>query len=341
LIRLLFDPVDGVEWSRRLDIMPESNLLQTWAYGEAKAQTGTWKVERAVIVEEKREFGLVQMFIKKIPLIGGGLVWINRGPLLCEPARSDFRKWHEVLEALRLHWVEERRMLLRVALPHREMIDLAQVVPRGFRLAESGAGAHSARLDLFQPLESLRRQLDQKWRNGLNKAERANTNVESGADEDLFSAVIADYSTMIARKKFATSVTPELLEQLQRALSPQQKLWNVISREEDNLAGFVLIVRYGQTAEYLAGSSSASGRTRNVGNLLLWRAITEMKEQGYRWFDLGGMDPDRTPSGIYHFKAGVGATAYRLPDEIEAYRHGFRSFAVRRAIRRARTSAAQ
>ena len=340
MIRLVFD-VDSVGWSRRFDAIPEANLLQTWAYGDAKARTGAWRVERAVIFEGEREIGLVQMFVRKIPLIGGGLVWINRGPLLCEHVRNDILKWRGVLDALRVHWVETRRMFLRVALPHREPIDLEQIVPPGFHSADAGAGAHSARLDLQQPLESIRRKLDQKWRNGLNKAERADITVESGTGEDLFSAVIADYSAMVGRKKFATSVTPELLEQLQSALPPEQKLWSVIARGENGLAGFVLIARSGQTAEYLAGSSSESGRAMNAGNLLLWNAIAEMKQQGYQWFDVGGMDPHRTPSGIYHFKAGLHATPYRLPDEIEAYQRGLRSLAVRRAIHRARASVAQ
>jgi hypothetical protein len=341
LIRLVSSGVDRARWSRLSDTIPESNLLQTWAYGEAKLQTGPWTTERCLILKDDREVGVVQASIRKIPLIGGGLVWINRGPLLCEPFRNDSQVWREVLESLRAHWVDTRRMLLRIALPQREAIDVEQFIPAGFRLAESGEGAHSARLDLTESLEALRRQLDQKWRHGLNKAERANAIVESGANGTLLPAVLADYSSMLAHKNFPTSVTPDLLQKLDAASSPAERLWSVIARVPEGLAGFVLIARYGNTAEYLAGSSNPSGRSWNVGNLLLWRAIAAMKEQGYRWFDVGGMDPKRTPPGIYHFKAGLRAKAYELPPEIEAYRPGLTSFAVRRAIRRTRASAAQ
>jgi hypothetical protein len=339
LIRLVA-AAGSADWSRRLDAMSEPNLLQTWAYGEAKARSGPWDVERAIILDSDREIGLLQAFVRKIPLFGGGLIWINRGPLLCESVRKDVAKWREILEALHRHYVQERQMLLRIALPFREPIDLSQLLPSHFRVAESGSGYHSARLDLSQPLDVLRRQLEQKWRHGLNKAERANVVVESGSDATLFSPLIADYSAMMARKGFRTSLTPELLDSLQDALPQSQKLWSVVARDAVELAGFVLIARYSKTAEYLAGSSNASGRKWNVGNLLLWRAITEMKEQGYRWFDLGGMDPERTPAGIYHFKSGLRGEAYRLPDEVEAYQGGLTSFAVRQAIRRARASSA-
>lgn len=341
MIRLIFDTLDAAGWSQLAYASPESNLLQTWAYGEAKARSGPWRVERALIVDGENEIGVVQAFVRRIPLLGGGLAWINRGPLLSDPFRNEPRLWYDVLEAMRAHWVGKRRMILRVALPHQHAADVDPIVPAGFRFAEFGGGAHSARLDLREPLDALRRQLEQKWRHGLNKAERAGAGVESGAADRLFRAIIAEYSAMLDRKSFRTSVTPELLVQLQHALPAEQKLWSVIAREGDEVAGFVLIARYGDTAEYLAGSSNAVGRKWNAGNLLLWRAITEMKEQGYRWFDAGGMDPNRTPPGIYHFKAGLNAKPYHLPDEIEAYRPGLRSFALRRLIAHARRSAAE
>ena len=79
--------------------------------------------------------------------------------------------------------------------------------------------------------------------------------------------------------------------------------------------GSILIARYASRCEYLAGN--AAGQRAGSGQLLLWRAIVEMKRQGCTTFDLGGMDPERTPKGIYDFKAGVNAVPYRLPNEIE------------------------
>jgi hypothetical protein len=246
--------------------------------------------------------------------------------------------WRETLEALRQRWVIERRMVLRIALPLRDRDALGDVVPVGYRRSEAGEGFHSARLDLHQPLETLRKGLDQKWRNCLNKAERLDMRVESGAGEDLFCAIIRDYSAMLGRKGFQTSVTPRLLMELQAALQSSEKLWNLVARNGSDISGFVVIARYSDIAEYLAGSSSPEGRKSNVGHLLLWRAVAEMKAQGFRWFDVGGLDPMRTPDGIFHFKAGLHATAYRLPDEIEASPNGLVPFAVRHLVRRARQS---
>ena len=316
------------------ETMNDASLLQTWAYGDAKTRSGAWSVTRLIIVDGDRRLGIVQAFIRKLPLIGGGLVWINRGPLLADG------RWREVLDALYGYFVVDRRMLVRLALPLREPVDLSLILPPQFRAADAGSGYQSARLDLSLSLEELRRQLDQKWRHGLNKAERAGAYVESGEDDRLLDDVLADYAAMMTRKTLQTSVTPQLLGDLQKALPPSQKLWSIIARDAKAVAGFVLVARYGRTAEYLAGSSNESGRKWNVGNLLLWRAISEMKEQGYHWFDVGGMDSVRTPPGIYHFKAGLGGAMYSLPNEVEASPNGLRSFVVRRAIRRARAGSA-
>lgn len=334
MIRLLFDGLDPERWSALLGDLPDANLLQMWAYGDAKSRSGPWRVERALIADGERIIGGVQAAVRRIPIAGGGIAWINRGPLLFDSA--DNTTWCGVLAALQKYWVGERGMLLRIAPPLRDGATAAGTIPEGFHAAEFGRGLESARLDLLEPLDVLRRKLDQKWRHSLNKAERVNATVESGADASLFADCIADYSAMLRQKGFATSVTPRLLEELQAALPPQQKLWSVVAREESEIAAFAVIARYGRTAEYLAGSSSASGRKWNAGNLVLWRAISEMKGQGLHSFDVGGMDAERTPAGIYHFKAGLGATPYKLPDEIEAYGRGLRAFVVRRAVRRAR-----
>jgi hypothetical protein len=329
MIQLSFQAFDPGDWQNRAESMPDLSLLQTWAYGEAKKGSSSWNVERAAIFNDGNEIGLVQAFVRKVPLLGGGLVWINRGPLLREPARRDDRIWQQMLEVMRQRWVVERRMILRIAPP------LGVSIPVGFQSAGED-GYHSARLDLHQPIETLRKNLDRKWRNHLNKAERAELRIESGADENLVADAISDYAAMLARKRFHTGVSPELLVQLQRALPPEKKMWSIIARDPAGIAGFVLMARYGDVAEYLSGSSNPLGRKSNAGHLLVWQAIVEMKQQGYRWFDVGGSDPTRTAPGVYEFKNGLQAERYALPVEIEAYNGDPISFAVRTIVRRAR-----
>jgi hypothetical protein len=61
-----------------------------------------------------------------------------------------------------------------------------------------------------------------------------------------------------------------------------------------------------------------------------------MKTLGFSWFDLGGMDTDRTPGGIFHFKSGFRGTPYQLMGELEAHDGGWRSRVVRWYVSRVR-----
>jgi len=59
----------------------------------------------------------------------------------------------------------------------------------------------------------------------------------------------------------------------------------------------------GDTGVYLLGATSDEGLNAKGAYLLQWNMIEWLKENGIRWYDLGGIDPDANP-GVYHFKKG-------------------------------------
>ena len=63
----------------------------------------------------------------------------------------------------------------------------------------------------------------------------------------------------------------------------------------------------GDTAIYLLGATSDEGLKSKGAYLLQWTLIKWLKENGFRWYDLGGIDPERNP-GVYHFKRGLSGT---------------------------------
>lgn len=72
------------QWTEIVSSFRDLSLVQTWEYGEAKSHTGPWKVERAIFVDGQQLVGAYQAMVRSIPYLGGGLVWINRGPLLAK-----------------------------------------------------------------------------------------------------------------------------------------------------------------------------------------------------------------------------------------------------------------
>ena len=323
MVDLALRDFDREEWDSLAAGFAGFSLMQCWAYGEAKARTGPWRVERGVFSEGGRTVGCFQALVRRLPAgLPGGLAWINRGPL-----------WHgtglAMAAALRRHYTG---MYLRLAPPLAE--GEGDLAAAGFEAAGTPGWA-SAVLDLTPPVEALRKGLRQKWRNALNKAERSAIDVESGSGDGLLAAFAEGHRRLTEERAFATSVTVDLVRVLQDLLPAERKLEVFVASAGDAPVASVLIARYGDTAEYLAGNMSDEGRRLNAGQLLLWRAVCAMKERGFGRFDLGGLDPDLTPAGIRHFKEGLGGVPYRLAPEVEAV-GGVLGRLVRWRVRRAR-----
>jgi lipid II:glycine glycyltransferase (peptidoglycan interpeptide bridge formation enzyme) len=60
----------------------------------------------------------------------------------------------------------------------------------------------------------------------------------------------------------------------------------------------------GDSAIYLLGATSDNGLNSKGAYLLQWTMIQWLKENGFKWYDLGGIDPEGNP-GVYSFKRGL------------------------------------
>ena len=60
----------------------------------------------------------------------------------------------------------------------------------------------------------------------------------------------------------------------------------------------------GDSAIYLLGATSDDGLNAKGAYLLQWTLIQWLKENGFKWYDLGGIDPEGNP-GVYSFKKRI------------------------------------
>ncbi len=324
-------------WENACAPFRDRNLIQTHAYATAKAATGSWEVERGTIRSSSHAIGVFQALIRRMPAgLPGGLVWINRGPLWRTNEAADRDDFDAALGALRRHYVDELGFYLRIAPP---TADRDGRVPAGYQPA-GAAGWASARVDLTPDDSLLRKALQQKWRNCLNKGERNGFDILRDSAGPAFETFVAEHDRFVAAAGFETSVTGTLLRQLPR--DSDIGIEALVAQRGDAFLGGALIVDYGDTAEYLAGSTTDEGRKLNAGQVLLWQALCSAKSRGRALFDVGGMDDVLTPPGIFRFKAGLGGQPYRLADELEAVpRFGIGALTsrlVRVRVRRARVS---
>lgn len=313
-------PFAQPEWDAIAGSLEGLSLLQTWAYGEAKTAAG-WRVERGVLKDGRDVVGAVQVLVRALPVVGGGLAWVNRGPLLQQQS-TDSRVISSALAALRRHYVENRGFHLRIA-PAWQALDDA--VPVRGLVSSRVAGWASARIDLSCSPAGIRANFRSNWRNHLSKAERLGVEVERGDSEVFFSAFLEEYRSFLGVRRYATSLTPVLLGELRKRMQGSSALTIYRCHHQGTALGSALIVRYGAIAEYLAGTLLPPGRGMNAGQILLWRALCDMQAEGLAVFDVGGMDFLRTPKGIHEFKQGMSGEPYRLANEILSTGGGLRS----------------
>jgi len=331
---ILDGPFSQSDWNSAISQFADLNLLQTWEYAEAASRTRALEVRRLLFKADGQVIGAAQAFVRAIPYIGGGAVLINRGPLWqCESATPSTLA--AILFALREYWVSQRGMYLRIA----PAMQAGEGLPSLFKEAKYDVAEYSrpwisARLDLSNSVETLRRSLRANWNAHLRKAESTGIKVDCGPEEKLLDHIRTELEQLIARKQFTSPVTSKFLGAFQDLADDKHKLWSFTATHGEQPLGGIALARYGSVCEYLVGAVNDEGKRLGAGQLLLWSAVMNAKDSGYQWFDLGGMDPEGTPKGILHFKSGLSPKSYELVGDFEAFSPGLINRAIRWKLER-------
>lgn len=332
-MRLVQGQYSPAEWTALVGGFQDLSLMQTGEYGEAKARTGPWQVVRLIFWEKDLLVGACQAMIRPLPLGLGGLVWINQGPLWRRSGEAGNRELLAgMLAELRRYWVQERRMYLRLPLPlEHEEENFSP--PPGYAWVPGAEGWASARLDLSPGIEELRAGLSRNWRKQLTRAEREGITARVGRSPELFDRFLENYGLFLGRKGLQTPLTTEFLRELQALLPEPRRLWVCEGWQGNDYLGSLLLAGYGDTAMFLALALNDTGESSHGGFVIHWQAALAMKAAGFRWLDLGGAHPRRTPPGILQFKSGLRGRPYQLVGELDAGQ-GLISRALRWYIRR-------
>lgn len=307
------------KWEAARKSSTQTNLLQSWEYGQAICESKGCKCVRLILSDnEGNSRAMVQVLTKVIPVIGG-IARINRGPLWISSDKDEKPTLSELgyaIDAIKKEARRRRWWQLRMALEWPDSDDACkQVESTGLSRVNAPASA-SHLLDLRQTVEQLHAGLHGKWRNLLRKAEKNNLVVTDGINEERLAALINAYDDLQKTKGFSglpSSLVRLLSNQFGQAW--QLNIYTAQQQDSENeFVGYLVSVIHGDTATYLIGINADEGRRLQANYLLLWRAIIDAKNKGCTWFDLGGIN-EETPKGIAHFKSGLKGDPYQLIGE--------------------------
>jgi lipid II:glycine glycyltransferase (peptidoglycan interpeptide bridge formation enzyme) len=301
------DRCTSTEWSQLLDLFNDSNVYQTWSYGQV--HWGRKSLSHLVLKRGGQVVGMAQLRIVRPTRFNFGMAYLRWGPL-CErrgePLNSEVVT--RMADALDNEYVRKRKLFLRI-LPNAFVgSERALVFQSAFCRFDSEPSLpdnthRTFLLDLTPGLEDLRKRLDKKWRNQLTRAEKNNLTITSGSGSSEFQTFCLIYSQMQKRKAFETTVNVEEFARIQEHLPESHRMRILICEDGGRpLAGLVASAM-GDSAIYLLGATSDDGLNSKGSYLLQWTLIGWLKQRGIRWYDLGGIDPIGNP-GVYSFKRG-------------------------------------
>ncbi|EMS85287.1 lipid II:glycine glycyltransferase FemX [Leptospira noguchii] len=302
-----WDFITRGEWEELFRKIENSNLLQSWVYGESKEICEGWKIRRGIFTFESQKIAIVQVLEKSILGIFK-LYRINRGPLFLGKVDSNIKElvFHELSKFGNL--LKGSILLFNPEL----MLDgksLVLMKKKGFYESKFSIWT-SAFIDLTKDLNFLRQNLDSKWRNMLTNSEKNELTLEVGSNNFLFHWMLNKYEELTLNKNFS-GISKSMLLQIEK----EQNTFLILRAIYQNefVAG-ICIATHGASATYLIGWNGELGRKLRANHFLLWNSVVQLKQMGYLSFDLGGIDQEKTP-GIAEFKLGMNGDKYELSGE--------------------------
>jgi len=302
------DQATPLDWAQMLDLFNDANFYQTWSYGGVRWGAGS--LSHLVLKRKGEVVAMAQLRIVQPTKLKFGMAYLRWGPL-CERRDQplDPEVFTRMAQALRQEYVERRKLFVRV-LPNAFLgATRAEVFQAAFAnfSPEPLTADNTYRtfvVDISPETSELRKRLDPKWRNKLSGAERNNLRLIVGSGINEYRTFCQIYRNMRDRKAFETTVDVEEFGRIQEELAEQHRMQVLICEDRGTPVAGVVASAMGDSAIYLLGATSNEGLKSKGAYLLQWTMIQWLKENGIRWYDLGGIDPHRNP-GVYTFKKGL------------------------------------
>lgn len=293
------------EWNALLPGFADATLYQTWDYGAVR--WGEAHLQHVVVKKDTVPVALCQVTIKKMPIVNFGIAFVSWGPLWrVRDETRDLDHFTAVVRALKREYGDRRGLLVRI-----DPCDCAAQSADILGLLESEGFKRTSRkcytsimMDLSHDLDPIRKEMDPKWRNKLNKAEKNGLTIEERTDPGAFELFLSLSSEMIGRKKFVPGVDYNEFKRVFERLPPELNMRVLLCKKDDEPVSIAIYTKIGERAIYILGATGNNGLALNGSNLIHWEIIKRLKAVGCTFYDLGGVNPETNP-GVFSYKKGL------------------------------------
>ena len=307
---------DRAGWGSHLAALGGAHLLQSWDWGEFKARHG-WTARRFVWEASGRPVAAASVLRRgRLPAI----LYVPRGPTL-DWANASVRG--QVLGDLERLARQERAIFVKIdpavvtadgppdsaePCPTGETVR-ADLLAHGWQFSSGQVQfRNTVQLDLLRPEADVLAAMKQKTRYNIRLAARRGVRVRPGAVADL-PQLYHMYAETSLRDGFAIRAAGYYQDAWGTFMAAGQAQPFLADVGGEIVAG-VIVFRFGQTAIYMYGMSTAAHRDLMPNHLLQWEAIRWARQQGCSTYDFWGapdrFEPGDSMWGVWKFKEGFG-----------------------------------
>lgn len=294
------------EWDTFYNRTVHPTILQSYPYAQAMRKTRQQGVKHGIIIIDGQQAGIVQM--QEVSMLRGMVhgISLDRGPIWFDGFGNTVQMRAFVTELDRIF--PKRRGRKRRFIP--EWTRTQAVMEDSNWTKRDKIPAYQTHLvDLSGNKDILRKNLHQKWRNVLNRAERENLEIIQDWNGDGLGPLLKHYMTDRLQKKYA-GASPKFLSALVQFTVPRQECLILHAAEDNEIIASIMVFLHGHGATYQLGWTTPYGRNKGAHHRLLWEAMTILKSRGVTTMDTGGFNENT--AGIKQFKDGLGGHAIAL-----------------------------
>lgn len=297
------DQIDVDEWHRVIPGFEDLNLYQTWSYGAKRWPKS--QLSHLVLKHNGMTVAAAQVRLMSVPLLRG-VAYIRWGPLWrLRGGNENGGVFRQAVRAIENEYLHGRGYMVQLVPRETEdRDDLRKILEEeGFQWRLSKY--NTALIDISASCEKIRSGLEPRWRTDLNRSQRNNLVFTVGEKTDLCDRFAPIYREMFDRKKLVDFGDLTAYRGIQEDLPAELKMKIMLCGQDgqEDIAGAITSAM-GDTGLAVLWATNPKGREMKGAYFLQWQVIEWLKQQGCRWYDIGGVSREENPGG-YRFKLGL------------------------------------
>lgn len=317
---IAIDNFDEAFWRDCAAEFMDYSLYQTRAYQQIRAEKDGSALSRFVIQSAEGKPHLMgQVRIKQVKVLGLRIGYIQWGPL-CRQQTGIISDAAALLGLLRKAYIPAKVNVLRLSpnIFETESQDfVTQLQTAGFKKLPHVKPYQTMLFPLDTDEEGIRKRFHSGWRRYLNKAQKADIEIQQGTDQSHLDTLGVLYRDLLDRKGFE-GLNVETFSKTQQLLAAGEKMNAVLACHDPQVLTAHVTSHLGDTALGILAASSEKALQLNSTYLVWWHTLLAAKAAGMKRYDLAGIDPENNPR-VYQFKRRMGAVHAQHIGVFEAY----------------------